>query len=99
MVGLLGWIVIAVAVVIVGLLVAWYATWILRTKRRTGSAGIVQRIRLTCPKCGGTFDYDFVPGAAVTAIRLGSSRYMSCPICHKWSTFDMRAPTENAPAR
>ena len=45
--------------------------------------------RLLCPKCGGTFDYEFVPGVSFTAIRLGTSRYMRCPICQKFSMFKM----------
>lgn len=84
-----GW--IGVAMVVVVALGTWYASWVLRTKRRTGTAGLVQRSRPTCPKCGKTFDYEWVPGAAVTAVRLGSSRYMTCPLCHKWSTFDIKS--------
>lgn len=57
--------------------------------RRFGTHGLVQRSRLTCPKCNGTFDYEWVPGAALTAVRLGKSRYMGCPLCHKWSMFDI----------
>ena len=60
-----------------------------RRNRRFGTQGFVQRSRLTCPKCHQTFDYEWVPGGALTAVRLGSSRYMACPLCHKWSTFDI----------
>jgi hypothetical protein len=49
------------------------------------------RAHLTCPKCHQEFDYDFVPGASVTAIRLGGSHYMPCPLCRKWSLFNIRA--------
>jgi len=52
--------------------------------------------RLLCPKCGTTFDYDFVPGASFTAFRLGNARYMRCPICHKFSTFKMTGPDASA---
>ncbi len=45
--------------------------------------------RLTCPKCNQTFDYRWVPGGSLTAVRLGPTRYMRCPICHKWSDFDI----------
>lgn len=66
--------------------------WIVvRQGHRVGNRGLVQRSRLTCPKCGRTFDYDWVPGAALTAVRLGRGRYMACPICHHWSYFDMLA--------
>lgn len=79
---------IGVAIVLVALLVLYY--WrAYRRNRLLGSPGIVSRARLVCPRCHQTFDYDFVPGAAVTAIRLGKSRYMACPLCHRWSTFDL----------
>lgn len=91
---LVAWVGIGVAAAVVLLLAAYYASWVLRTQRRTGKAGIVQRSRLTCPKCGGTFDYEFVPGAALTAVRLGSSRYMACPLCHQWSTFAVKRTLE-----
>ncbi|MDG6906176.1 MAG: hypothetical protein JRN20_10375 [Nitrososphaerota archaeon] len=45
--------------------------------------------RLKCPKCGKEFDYDWLPGGSFTAVRLGTKRYMSCPLCKKWSTFDI----------
>ena len=45
--------------------------------------------RLSCPKCGKTFDYRWVPGGSLTAVRLGPTRYMRCPLCHKWSDFDI----------
>jgi hypothetical protein len=45
--------------------------------------------RLTCPKCGKTFDYEWLPGGSFTVIRLGTKRLMCCQICHKWSTFDV----------
>ncbi len=75
-------------IALVALLAAFY-WWVYRRNRALGSPGIVSRARLVCPKCRQTFDYDFVPGAAVTAIRLGRSRYMACPLCRRWSTFDL----------
>lgn len=79
---------IGVATGIVAILVFFY--WRVYSRNRAlGTPGIVSRARLVCPKCHQTFDYDFVPGAAVTAFRLGKSRYMACPLCHRWSTFDM----------
>ena len=79
---------VAVAVVLVVILVLYYL-WSYRRNRALGTPGLVSRVRLTCPKCSKTFDYDFVPGASVTALRLGTSRYMACPLCHRWSSFDM----------
>lgn len=81
---------VGVAIVIIALLIFFYVR-VFRRNRALGSPGIVSRARLVCPKCQLTFDYDFVPGAAVTAIRLGTSRYMACPLCHRWSTFDLSA--------
>ncbi len=72
-----------------------------RRNRRTGRTGFVQRSRLTCPKCHQVFDYTWVPGAALDAVRLGSARYMACPLCRRWSIFDIASapvPPEPAPA-
>lgn len=44
---------------------------------------------LTCPKCSRTFDYKWVPLASFTALRLGTSRYLQCPFCRGWSTFNI----------
>jgi hypothetical protein len=41
------------------------------------------RAHLTCPKCDQEFDYDFIPGAAIRAIRLAGRHYMACPLCHR----------------
>ncbi|MGA7476475.1 MAG: hypothetical protein WBW47_04570 [Thermoplasmata archaeon] len=43
--------------------------------------------RLLCPHCHGEFDYEFVPGGSLTAVRLGTSRYMRCPLCHRFGMF------------
>ena len=45
--------------------------------------------RLTCPKCGKTFDYEWLPGGSFSAIRLGTKRYMRCQLCGKWALFEM----------
>jgi DNA-directed RNA polymerase subunit RPC12/RpoP len=45
--------------------------------------------RLTCSKCGKQFEYNWLPGGSFTAVRLGKERYMRCPLCHEWSTFDI----------
>jgi hypothetical protein len=96
--GLLG---IGLAVVaVVAVILALYFLQIRRRNRRTGSRSYVQHSRLTCPKCQGTFDYTWYPGAALTAVRLGDDRYMACPLCHKWSVFnimDAPAPPSDAP--
>ena len=93
---LLGIGITAAVLVVLVLLLYWVAS---RRNARTGERGFVQRSRLICPKCHQTFDYEWVPGAALTAVRLGSSRYMACPVCHRWSTFDIsRAPVPPAPA-
>jgi hypothetical protein len=49
---------------------------------------------LNCPKCGGEFEHEFVPGVSFTATRLGSSRYLRCPLCHRFSVFSLKAPPE-----
>ena len=45
--------------------------------------------RLTCAKCNKTFDYEWLPGGSFTAVRLGTKRYMRCPLFKKWSLFDV----------
>lgn len=47
--------------------------------------------RLRCPLCQGEFDYDYVIGASFSAVRLGAKRYMACPLCRRWATFDLGA--------
>ena len=84
----LGALSLGIAVVLVVILVGFYL-WVLRRNRALGAPGVVSRSRLTCSKCHRTFDYDYIPGASLTAVRLGGARYMACPLCHRWSTFDL----------
>jgi DNA-directed RNA polymerase subunit RPC12/RpoP len=97
-VNVVGWVGIGIAAALLVVLVIYYLLW----ARRGGySGGLAQRSRLRCPKCGQTFDYDWIPGAALTAVRLGNSRYMACPLCGHWSTFnllDTRLPAPGASA-
>ncbi len=44
---------------------------------------------LTCPHCQRTFEYDWVPLASFSAVRLGKTRYLQCPFCHEWSNFEI----------
>ena len=44
---------------------------------------------LTCPNCHGTFEYKWVPMASFTSVRLGTSRYLQCPLCHEWGRFNI----------
>jgi hypothetical protein len=79
---------VAVLAVIVAALVIPY--WVsARRNRRTGQHGIVQRSQLVCPKCHRSFSYQWVPGYSLTAVRLGKSRYMACPLCRSWSIFNI----------
>lgn len=80
-----GPIVVLIAVVF---FLAFYA-WVYLRNKALGSPGIRSRARVTCSKCHRSFDYDFVPGASFTALRLGGSRYMACPLCHRWGLFDL----------
>lgn len=86
MAGWLLWVFVGVATSAVVVAAAMYAT-VLSRGHRLGTRGVVQRSHLRCPKCGAEFDYDWVPGAAIAAVRLGSSRYLACPRCHRWSVF------------
>jgi hypothetical protein len=78
--------VVGAAAVVVIVFFLWHSV---RRGHEVGNQGLVQRSRLTCPKCQQAFDFDFVPGASVSALRLGTGRYMACPLCHKWSYFDL----------
>lgn len=80
---------IAIGVGAIVVVIVLYALLTRRLNHRSGRRGIVQKSRLTCPKCGRTFDYEWVPGAAMTAVRLGNERYLACPLCHHWSTFNI----------
>ena len=88
MVAVVAAIALGVAVGLVLILVIFYIL-VLRRGRRLGTRGIIQRSRLRCPKCGREFDFDYFPGGSFTALRLGRSRYMSCPLCHQWSAFNL----------
>jgi len=54
----------------------------------------MQPRRLRCPHCQKEFEYDLVPGMSVTALRLGTSRYMRCPLCRRWGVFPLNRPKE-----
>ena len=77
---------LAIVLVLVIIIGAW---WLAKARSRpvTGTKGIVRENTLVCPKCRGQFNYQFVPGASFTSLRLGRSRYMKCPLCGKWSVF------------
>ncbi|MDG7010014.1 MAG: hypothetical protein JRN16_03105 [Nitrososphaerota archaeon] len=49
----------------------------------------VQTSHLKCKKCGVEFDYRWVLGGSLTAIRLWNSRYFRCPSCKKSSIFNV----------
>jgi hypothetical protein len=84
------WLAIVIGVIIVLVFVVIVPLAISRRRNvRTGATEFVQRSRLLCPKCEREFDYEWIPGAALTAVRLGTKRYMACPLCHHWSTFDV----------
>jgi len=57
-------------------------------------AGTYWTRRLRCPHCHREFDYDLIPGASLTALRLGTSRYMRCPLCQKFGLFDLGRSNE-----
>ena len=94
---------VVVSLAIVVAAVVSYLTWAVLANRRRGIRGLVRTVHLACPKCRASYDYDFVPGASITSLRLGRSRYMACPFCHKWSVFRVsettRAPFPPSEAR
>lgn len=44
---------------------------------------------LECNKCRFRFNYRFIPGASISAMRLGTSRYMRCPKCNRFGLFSL----------
>ena len=76
---------IGIAIVILVIIIVFMAR-----SRRGAVAGPVQLSHLKCTKCNSEFDYAFLPGGSFTSIRLGGSRYLRCPVCHKWSMFNIR---------
>jgi hypothetical protein len=47
---------------------------------------------VTCPKCRYRFNYRYIPGVSLSAVRLGISRYFRCPHCHERALFDLALP-------
>jgi hypothetical protein len=92
------WLAVGLSVAIVSIAIGAYLAWVLAVNRRAGISGLYRRLRLTCPKCAGSFDYDLVPGGSFTAVRLGTRRYLRCPLCHRASVFPM-TPDPTAPVR
>lgn len=82
------WVVVGVGIALAAVAAVLFAL-VLRRGRARGTRGFGQRSHLRCPKCGHEFDYDWVPGASLTAVRLGTARYLACPQCRRWSVFDV----------
>jgi hypothetical protein len=97
------WPTVGVAAAVVVVFLVAYLTWVVLSNRRAGARGLVRRDRLICPKCHGSFDHALVPGASATSLRLGTGRYMACPLCHRWSIIQIAGAslaesTEPSPA-
>jgi hypothetical protein len=79
--------------VLIGIIVAVVilaVVMVLMLRARKGTVGgPVMLSHLKCPKCNTEFDYAYLPGASFTSLRLGNSRLLQCPECHKWSTFNL----------
>ena len=86
------WILLAVGVALLVFIVGVW--WLARNRSRAvrGTHGVVRENTLTCPKCNKQFNYQFAPGASFTSLRLGTSRYMKCPLCGKWSVIKIIGP-------
>jgi uncharacterized C2H2 Zn-finger protein len=74
---------------IIGIVVLVLIVVVLAASRRDAVGGPIQMSHLKCPKCGKEFDYAYLPGASMTSVRLGGSRFLRCPNCRKWSVFNM----------
>ncbi len=50
---------------------------------------IVQLSHLKCIRCGAEFDYAWIPFLSFTSVRLIKWRCFMCPVCRKWSLFNI----------
>ena len=73
----------------IGVIVILIAVVLMQRSRKGTVHGPVMLSHLKCPKCNAEFDYAYLPGASFTSVRLGGSRLLQCPDCHKWSTFNL----------
>lgn len=77
--------------IIIGAVVIIIAVVLMQRSRGSTINGPVQLSHLKCPKCNAEFDYAYLPGASFTSVRLGGSRFLQCPVCRKWSVFNISA--------
>ncbi len=82
-------IIIGIVFLIVIIVTLFYA-------RRGELSGFTLLSHLKCPKCNSEFDYEYIPGASMTSIRLGDSRMLQCPVCRKFSVFNLRVTRVDA---
>ena len=73
----------------IGVDVILVAVVLMLRSRKGMVGGPVMLSHLKCPKCNVEFDYAYLPGASFTSLRLGGSRFLQCPDCHKWSVFNL----------
>lgn len=76
-------------IIAAAIIVAVVILFIVARTKAGPKSGIVQLSHLNCRKCGAQFDYAWIPGGSLTSIRLGNSRYLRCPVCKKWSVFNI----------
>jgi transcription elongation factor Elf1 len=77
------------AIVITIIIVSVAIILLLASISKARSGGLVMLSHLQCRNCGRQFDYAWIPGMSLSAIRLFHSRYFACPICGKWSVFNI----------
>jgi len=53
--------------------------------------------KLVCPKCRKVFNYHWVPGASLTALRYGNRRRLKCPYCSEVNIFDVASTRVSQP--
>jgi len=78
-----------VGIIIVFIIVAIAILLVFAHRRMARSSGIVPLSHLKCNKCGTEFDYAWIPLASFTSVRLLNFRILMCPVCKKWSVFDI----------
>lgn len=76
-------------IIIIVIIVAAAILVVTVPRRMARSSRIAPLSHLKCTKCGAEFDYAWIPLASLTSVRLVKWRCFVCPVCRKWSVFNI----------
>ena len=80
---------LAAIVVSAAVLSALFIVFMYTMTRGPHSPAMLQLSHLRCEKCGTEFDYAWLPGVSFTSMRLGAFRFFRCPVCGRFSVFNI----------